>query len=93
MADIQTIVFDLGGVLIDWNPRYLYRELLKTENEIEFFLNHICTSEWNAQQDAGRTFRDGVALLQKQYPHYADLIAVYETRWGINEPTLRDELR
>ena len=93
MAEIQTIVFDLGGVLIDWNPRYLYRKLLKTATEIEFFLNNICTAEWNAQQDAGRTFRDGVTLLQKQHPHYIDLIAAYETRWeemlgGADEATV-----
>jgi 2-haloacid dehalogenase len=79
--NIQTIVFDIGGVLIDWNPRYLYKKLLKEENEIEFFLNNICTAEWNAQQDAGRPFRDGVALLQQQYPQYAGLIEAYDRRW------------
>jgi len=78
---IQNIVFDIGGVLIDWNPRYLYRQLLKNEAEMEFFLNNICTSEWNAQQDAGRSFRDGVALLKQQYPEYAALIEAYELRW------------
>jgi 2-haloacid dehalogenase len=68
-------------VLIDWNPRYLYKKLLKDENEIEFFLNNICSLEWNAQQDAGRPFRDGVALLQQQYPQYAGLIEAYDRRW------------
>jgi len=78
---IQNIVFDIGGVLIDWNPRYLYRKLLQNEAEIEFFLNTICTAEWNAQQDAGRPFHDGVALLEQQYPEYAALIEAYESRW------------
>jgi len=78
---IQNVVFDIGGVLIDWNPRYLYRQLLKNEAEMEFFLNNICTSEWNAQQDAGRPFRDGVALLKQQYPQYSTLIEAYELRW------------
>jgi 2-haloacid dehalogenase len=78
---MQTIVFDLGGVLIDWNPRYLYRKLLKDEAEIEFFLNTICTAEWNGRQDAGRPFREGVALLSQQYPEYAALIEAYEARW------------
>jgi len=78
---IQNLVFDIGGVLIDWNPRYLYRKLLKNDAEIEFFLNNICTSEWNAQQDAGRPFRDGVALLKQQYPEYSALIEAYEWRW------------
>jgi 2-haloacid dehalogenase len=85
--NIQTIVFDLGGVLIDWNPRYLYRKLLRSEEEIEYFLSHICTPEWNAQQDAGRPFREGVALLKQQYPQYAELIDAYVQRW---EETLGD---
>ena len=79
--NIETVIFDIGGVLIDWNPRYLYKKLLKDENEIEFFLNNICTLEWNARQDAGRPFRDGVAMLQQQYPQYAGLIEAYDRRW------------
>ncbi|MDZ7363739.1 MAG: HAD family phosphatase [candidate division KSB1 bacterium] len=79
--NIETVIFDIGGVLIDWNPRYLYKKLLQDENEIEFFLNNICTAEWNAQQDAGRLFRDGVAVLQQQYPQYARLIEAYDRRW------------
>jgi 2-haloacid dehalogenase len=85
--NIQTIVFDLGGVLIDWNPRYLYRKLLQSEEEIEYFLNHICSPEWNAQQDAGRPFREGVALLKQRHPQYAELIDAYVQRW---EETLGD---
>ena len=77
----QTVIFDLGGVLIDWNPRYLYRKLMKSETEIEYFLSHICTPAWNAEQDAGRPFREGVAVLQARYPQYADLIAAYHLRW------------
>lgn len=79
--NIQAIVFDLGGVLIDWNPRYLYRKLLPSEEEIEYFLSHICTPEWNAQQDAGRPFREGAALLKQQYPQHAELIDAYVRRW------------
>jgi 2-haloacid dehalogenase len=50
-------VFDLGGVLIDWNPRYLYRKLFQRESEMEHFLANICTTEWNLQQDAGELLR------------------------------------
>ena len=50
---INTIIFDLGGVLIDWNPRYLYRKLFASEAEVDWFLQNICTSEWNDEQDAG----------------------------------------
>ena len=53
---IDTIIFDLGAVLIDWNPRHLYRKIFKTEEEITWFLDNICTHDWNEKQDAGRTF-------------------------------------
>ncbi len=79
---IKNIVFDFGGVLIDWNPRYLYRTYFRTEEEMEYFLAHICTDEWNAQQDAGRPFAEGVALLQAEHPEYAEAIAIYHTRWS-----------
>ena len=79
---IKNIIFDFGGVLIDWNPRYLYRSYFQTEEEMEYFLANICTGEWNVQQDAGRPFAEGVALLQAQHPEYAEAIAIYDTRWN-----------
>lgn len=85
--NIQAIVFDLGGVLIDWNPRYLYRKLLKSDAEIEYFLNNICTPEWNAEQDAGRSFHEAAAILKIQHPQSAGLIDAYVQRW---EETLGD---
>lgn len=57
MKEIKNIVFDFGGVLLDWNPRYFYRTFFWDENEMEYFLANICTSEWNAEQDKGRSFR------------------------------------
>jgi len=78
---IKAVVFDLGGVLIDWNPRYLYRKIFGTEDEVEHFLENICTSDWNAEQDAGRSFKEAVRLLQKKYPEYAIEIAAYDERW------------
>ena len=77
----KTVVFDLGGVLIDWNPRYLYRKLMPDEASIDIFLNTICTSEWNAKQDAGRPFAEGVAELSSKWPDQAELIEAYHTRW------------
>ena len=50
MAEIKNIVFDLGGVLIDWSPRYVYRTVFETEQEVDDFLNNICKMEWNVQQ-------------------------------------------
>ena len=60
---VKAMVFDLGGVLIDWDPRYLYRKLLADEAAVEEFLATVCTPEWNAEQDRGRPFAEGVAEL------------------------------
>ena len=66
---INTVIFDLGGVLIDWSPRYLYRKIFKTEEEITWFLENICTSEWNDLQDAGRSFEDATEELFRNIPN------------------------
>jgi 2-haloacid dehalogenase len=78
---ITTIVFDLGGVLIDWNPRYLYRKIFKTEEEVSWFLENICTSEWNDQQDAGRSFEEATQELIKKHPQFRDAISAWYGRW------------
>ncbi|MEM8486213.1 MAG: HAD family phosphatase [Bacteroidota bacterium] len=78
---IDTVVFDLGGVLIDWNPRHMYRKLMADETEMEHFLATVCTGEWNAQQDAGRPFAEGVATLSAQWPQHSTLIEAFHTRW------------
>src|SRR5687767_8115839 len=79
--NIDTIVFDLGGVLIDWNPRYLYRKIFKTEEEIDWFLQNICTSEWNDQQDAGRSFEDATEELLAKHPAHELAIRAWYGRW------------
>ncbi|HZY77950.1 MAG TPA: HAD family phosphatase [Cyclobacteriaceae bacterium] len=90
---IDTVVFDLGGVLIDWNPRYLYRKIFKTEDEITWFMTNICTSEWNDLQDAGRSFADATEELVKKHPqHELPIRAWYgrfpETISGAIQPTV-----
>ena len=80
---IKDIVFDFGGVLFDWNPRYLYRTYFKDESETEYFLSHICTSDWNAEQDRGRPFDEGIGLLLKQYPQYAEPIRMFKDKWEL----------
>lgn len=76
----KNIIFDLGGVLIDWNPRYLYRKLLP-EDQVEWFLREVCDSEWNEQQDAGRSFKDAIEIKAKEFPNHRSLIEAYFQRW------------
>ena len=78
---VKAAVFDLGGVLIDWDPRYLYRKLLADEAAVEEFLATVCTPEWNAEQDRGRPFAEGVAELVERHPAHAAAIAAYHERW------------
>ncbi len=78
----DAVVFDLGGVLIDWDPRYLYRKLIPDDPaRIEWFLATVCTGEWNEEQDAGRPFAEGVALLCRRHPEHEALIRAYDERW------------
>lgn len=79
---MKDIIFDLGGVLIDWNPRYLYKKVFPTEAEMEWFLTNVCTPQWNTQQDAGRSFEEGIELLKRKYPEYTFAINFYWTRWA-----------
>ena len=78
---VKAVVFDLGGVLIDWDPRYLYRKLLADEAAVEEFLATVCTPEWNAEQDRGRPFAEGVAELVERHPVHAAAITAYHERW------------
>ncbi|MFQ5973200.1 MAG: HAD family hydrolase, partial [Alphaproteobacteria bacterium] len=77
-----TVIFDIGGVLIDWDPRHLYRKLFDDEDAMEHFLATVCTPEWNAQQDEGRTVAEGTALLTERFPEHAALILAYYDRFG-----------
>jgi haloacid dehalogenase superfamily, subfamily IA, variant 3 with third motif having DD or ED len=81
MEQLKNIIFDFGGVLIDWNPVYLYREIFETEEEMNYFLEHICRYDWNLHQDAGRPLAEATRLKQEEYPEYADAIAMYYGRW------------
>ena len=77
---ITTVVFDLGGVLIDWDPRYLYRKLM-AEDEVEPFLAEIGFFAWNHAQDAGGPWSDAVEALATEHPHRRDLIAAFPDRF------------
>jgi 2-haloacid dehalogenase len=81
-AKIRSVLFDLGGVLVDWNPRHLYRQMFLDEGVMEHFLATVCTQAWNEEQDAGRPFFEGVELLIARYPEHAAAIRAYDLRWG-----------
>jgi 2-haloacid dehalogenase len=78
---ITTIIFDLGGVLIDWDPRYVYQHIFEDEEKMHWFLQNICTSDWNEQQDAGRSLREGTEELVVLHPGHEMEIRTYYERW------------
>jgi 2-haloacid dehalogenase len=80
-APIDAVIFDLGGVLIDWNPCHLYRRLFDDEAAMEAFLSEVCTPSWNLEQDRGRPWAQAIAELSAQHPDKAELIAAYRGRW------------
>jgi 2-haloacid dehalogenase len=90
----QALVFDIGGVLLDWNPRHLYKKYFNGDSEgMERFLAEIGFNEWNMHQDAGRPFSIAVAELKSQHPKWAELIEAYHTHWeesinGAIDPTI-----
>jgi 2-haloacid dehalogenase len=77
---VEAVVFDLGGVLLDWNPRYLYRQLFDDEQTMEHFLTEICTLEWHEAHDRGAPFERSAAELAAVYPEYTDLIRAWGER-------------
>lgn len=79
---IEAIIFDFGNVLLEWDPRHVYRRFFPDdEDAMENFLREVNFMEWNAQQDKGRSFTDGVAELSRQFPQYTDLIHAYYENW------------
>lgn len=84
-------VFDIGGVLLDWNPRYLYRTLFDDPAAMEAFLTTVCTPEWNRRMDGGMTFAQGIAELLPRFPDQADLIRAYRDRWIEMIPAALDD--
>jgi 2-haloacid dehalogenase len=77
----DTIIFDLGGVLIDWNPRYVYRTIFKTEKEMDWFLENVTTQEWNENQDAGYPLHKATQELIAKHPEWEPEIKAYYGRW------------
>jgi len=79
---IKAIVFDFGNVLLEWDPRFVYRHYFPNDEEaMEAFLREIRFAEWNSQQDKGRSFEEGIAILAREHPHRAGLIQAYHDHW------------
>ncbi len=79
---IKAVVFDVGGVLLDWSPYHLYRSLLPDDAAIAAFLAEVTTHDWNYQQDAGRPWPEAIAELIAQHPQHEALIRAYDERWA-----------
>jgi len=81
-TNIKAIIFDYGNVLIEWDPRYVYQRFFPNDSEgMESFLREVNFMDWNAMQDKGRSFADGVAELSRQFPEHAQLIQAYHDHW------------
>ena len=88
---IDNIIFDLGGVLVDWDPKYLYNKVFNNdEKRINSFLTEVCTPEWNIEQDAGRSLAEATQLLVEKFPEQEDYIRLFYDRW---EEMIRGEVR
>jgi 2-haloacid dehalogenase len=80
--EIKNIIFDLGGVLIDWSPEYVYLDVFKNDRKkMQWFFDEICTFEWNENQDAGYPLAQATADKIKEFPQYAEWIEMYYGRW------------
>ena len=77
----MNVVFDIGNVLVYWEPRALYRKIFATEEEVEWFIANVCNHDWNLEQDRGRSFAEAVAETSARFPEHADAIAAYDLRW------------
>ena len=82
MTEIKNVIFDLGGVLIDWNPEYVYLEIFNGDREkMKWFFDEICTMDWNENQDAGYPLEKATEERVKLFPEYEEWIRIYYGRW------------
>ena len=79
--DIKNIIFDFGGVVMDWDPRYFFKDHFNDDDKMEYFLKNIVTDEWNGEQDRGRTLAEGTELQVKKHPEWEKEIQAYYDNW------------
>jgi 2-haloacid dehalogenase len=88
-SPIKAIIFDYGNVLLEWNPRLVYQRYFPDDPDgMERFFEEVNFADWNLQQDKGRPFKEGVAILSREFPHYSHLIQAYHDLWihSVGEP-------
>lgn len=77
----RALLWDVGNVIVRWNPRTLFAKIFKEPAELDGFLSHVCTMEWHGETDRGLSFADNIARLSALHPHYAGQIAAWWDRW------------
>ncbi|MBO9713111.1 HAD family phosphatase [Sphingomonas sp.] len=82
MPEPHAVVFDVGNVLFDWQPRYLYERLIGDDRALEAFLRDVVTKDWHFQHDEGRPFAETSAELSAAHPEHAELIAAWGPRFN-----------
>lgn len=78
----KSVLFDIGNVFVEWDPRLLYSQLIHDQAELDRFLSDVVTLEWHTEHDRGRPFAEGVRILSDRFPEYADLIQAFDERWN-----------
>jgi 2-haloacid dehalogenase len=78
---IKNIIFDFGGVVMDWNPRYFFKDYFKDDEKMEYFLKNVATDEWNSEQDRGRTTKEGTEIQTAKHPDWEKEIRAYYDNW------------
>lgn len=81
MNKANVVIFDFGGVLVDWNPHYLYDPYFGSREKADWFLANICNSAWNVQMDGGKPFEEGIAERVGEYPEWEKEIRMYRSEW------------
>ncbi|MGZ5272905.1 MAG: HAD family hydrolase [Kaistella sp.] len=79
---IKNIIFDFGGVVMDWNPRYFFKDYFNDDEKMEFFLKHIAEDDWNAEQDRGRSLREGTEIQIQKFPEWENELRAYYDNWS-----------
>lgn len=86
MPPNRKVVFDVGNVLIRWDPRLLYRQFFAERAKMDWFMQNVCTAAWNLEQDRGRPWAEAVAELVARHPEWEREIKAYDERWHETVP-------